>query len=109
VLQTDVELKFRMAGIRILTEDEMFLTQGSPYLYVNVNVIEFKSISGFVFSTRVELIQNVILSRNRSIKTAATTWEENLTGFYPNLGPIRESVSELVNSFMNDYLTVNPK
>ena len=34
-IQTDVELKLRLAGIRVMTKEE-FLKSSSPYLYVNV-------------------------------------------------------------------------
>lgn len=34
-IQTDVELKLRLAGIRIMTKEE-FLKSSSPYLYINV-------------------------------------------------------------------------
>jgi hypothetical protein len=38
-IETDVELRLRKAGIRVLTEEERQGTPGAPYLYINVNVI----------------------------------------------------------------------
>jgi hypothetical protein len=37
-LQLEVESKLRMAGIKVLTREEVFRTPGEPYLYINVNV-----------------------------------------------------------------------
>src|SRR5437867_2429316 len=37
-LQTDVELRLRHGGIRVLTQAERFRIPGEPSLYINVNV-----------------------------------------------------------------------
>jgi len=108
-LKTDVELKLRKAGIRVLTKDEWLLTQGYPYLYVNVTAIELKSPQEFIYSVNVGLTEDVILSRNRSIETSATTWKKSALGITPDLRAVREAVGDQVDKFMNDYLAVNPK
>lgn len=109
ILKTDVELKLRKAGIRVLTKDEIYLTPGVPHLYVNVRAIKPKTIRGFVYSARVEFAQRVILPRNRSIETEALTWTDSFIGITPDLRDVREVVGDLVDQFMNDYLAVNPK
>ncbi len=108
-IKTDVELKFRKAGIRVLTRDEVFLTPGTPRLYVNVTSIKLKSARAFIFSVRVAFEQEVILSRNRSIMTTGITWGQSYLQISPDLQDVREVVSDLVDEFMNDYLAVNPK
>ena len=109
VLKTDVELRLRKAGITVLTEEQSLRTPGGPYLYVNINAIKIERTDLFVYDAEVEFIQNVILSRNRSIETGATTWDHSFTGITPNLRTIRESVRDSIDRFMNDYLAVNPK
>jgi len=37
-IQTDVELKLRLAGIRVVTREESFKQPGSPLFYVRVNL-----------------------------------------------------------------------
>ena len=106
ILKTDVELKLRKAGIRVLTEDDMYLTPGTPYLHVSVNAFKSRS---FVYCVKVSFRQDVILSRNRSVETSAVTWIQSFLGISSDLRPIREVVSDLVDQFMNDYLAVNPK
>jgi len=108
-LKTDVELKLRKAGIRVLTEDEWLKTPGYPYLYVNVTAIELKSPREFIYSVNVAFKQDVILSRNRSIETTGVTWDVSSLGINSKLRYVREVVSDLVDKFMNDYLAVNPK
>lgn len=109
ILRTDVELKLRKVGIRVLTKDEMFLMQGTPQLIVDVTAFEPESIHGFIYSVNIFFMQRVLLSRNRSIKTNAVTWQKTFLGTTPKLRIIRETVSDLVDDFMNDYLAVNPK
>jgi len=110
VLKTGLELKLRKAGIRVLTIDEMFLTPGTPHLYVIVDVIKISRQCGFVYSVMVFFSQDVTLSRNRSTKAkGATTWKLSSLGVTQNLRHVREVVSDLVDEFMNDYLAVNPK
>lgn len=36
-IQTDVELKLRLAGIKVLTEEECLKEPGCPWLYVYIN------------------------------------------------------------------------
>ena len=110
ILKTDVELKFRKAGIRILTRDEALLTPGKPHLFVQVRAIKLKSPRGLFYLALVSFGQDAILSRNHSIQTSLVTWEDSFLGTTSEpLRSIREAVSDLVDEFMNDYLAVNPK
>ena len=110
ILRTDVELKFRKAGIRVLTRADALLTSGQPHLSVSVRVIiPLESRHGFVYSVLVAFKQDVILFRNRSIKTSGVTWRNSYMGINPNLQYVREVVGDLIDDFMNDYLAVNPK
>jgi len=113
ILRTDVELKLRKAGIRVLTKDEMFLMQGTPQLLVDVTAFKTErvldEVSGFIYSVNIDFMQRVLLSRNRSIKATAITWQRTFLGITPKLRHIRETVSDLIDDFMNDYLAANPK
>ena len=110
ILKTDVELKLRKAGIRVLTKDERFFTLGLVgRLSVSVNALKTTSPPHtFVYCAAVKLLQDVILSRNR-VKTLAITWDSGFVGVTPDLRDVRENTSNLVDMFMNDYLAVNPK
>jgi hypothetical protein len=106
-IQTDVELRLRKAGVRVLTEKEKDETPGMPYLYVNVNTM-FDSAS-CVFSITVELSEWVTLARG--FKTSGRIWQSSSVGIVGinKLSQIRVSVGELVDKFINDYLAANPK
>jgi hypothetical protein len=155
-IQTDVELRLRMAGIKVLSKEEYFETPWSPYLYVHVNVFKAEAIRAYVYSISVELEQDVYLARIfreqlvalekrglspeakeslergkqyfdivKFVKLAvltfltdmtgsefprykATTWSRGCVGVDSKLGEIRASVKDLVDAFINAYLSVNP-
>jgi hypothetical protein len=110
-IQTDVELRLRKAGIRVLSEKERDETPGSPYLYVNVQVVE-TNVPLYAFSIDVALMQRVLLERDPKIRSLAETWDTASTGMvredtlrkFP-----RDSLADKVDAFINAYLTENPK
>lgn len=111
-IQTDVELKLRLAGIKVPTEEEHLHQPGTPYLYINANVHLGHENSGLAYyAIDCELEQDVTLTRDESISTVATTWETGKAGVVgtSNLQRIRDSVKDLVEEFINAYLSVNPK
>lgn len=113
IIQTDVELKLRLAGIKVITEEESFKVPGAPYLYVNVNVMKLKTI-GYVFHINVEFRQSVNLLRKYRIEYGVPTWFRGVLGgtSYSSNGAfqkIRGAVKDMVDEFINGYLSVNPK
>jgi len=108
-IQTDVELRLRQAGIKVLTEGERLAAPGSPFLYVLVNA---KSGSPYAFSIDVEFCQGVRLDRDPSMQIiGATTWSVRAVGTAgrENLRNIRDFIKDYVDQFINAYLSVNPK
>lgn len=111
-IRTDVELKLQLAGIYVLTEEESSKKAGSPYLYVNANVMLSRESQGvFHYSISCELDQVVTLTRDPSIITFASTWNVGGVGLVGanRLPDIRATVRDLVDQFINAYLSVNPK
>jgi hypothetical protein len=112
-LQTDVELRLRQAGIRVLTVTmrERLKIPVSPFL--SVWIVSKKVSSGhYAFSISVSLMQQVHLSRNPSIEMSAMTWHAASVGYVSNPGirrNLRQYVSDTVDRFINAYLAVNPK
>jgi hypothetical protein len=116
-LQTDAELRLRKAGIRVLTREERLDTPGGPYLYIRVTGFRVHSMTGALLGyaafSHVSLHQNVWLTRDPTIMAyAAETWRGG--GFLDtfdgsNVRPIRESVTDQVDAFINAYLAVNPE
>lgn len=106
-IQTDVELRLRKAGLRVLTVLEMLETPGRPYLYVNVNPIIWSGICACAIE--VNLRETVMLARG--LKTQGSIWDERSAGFVrkENIRQIRDRISDEVDKFINDYLAANPK
>ena len=109
-LQTDAELKLRMAGIKVLSLREVLITPGQPCLYIAPNISKYPyRPSGYFFSIFVCLEQDVFLVRSPNIKNNAITWSVSEYGITPELKTIREIIKNLVDKFINAYLSVNPK
>jgi len=110
-LQTDVELRLRKVGIRVvLTQDESRKMPGAPILHVSAPMM--KSESGlYAYSICAELIQGVALARDTNIFVLGTTWstqEIGTVGKNKMVQSVRGAVGDLVDEFINAYLSVNP-
>ena len=109
-MQTDVELRLRQNGIKVLSNKEMYAAPGMPYLYVNVNLVitEDSPIAGYSIS--VQLKQNILLERDPTKNCCgATTWDSGGAGFISKgrIPTLRENIKDQIDIFSNDYLAVN--
>ena len=63
----------------------------------------------FIFCATISLIQQAYLSRNPNVRMLATTWSKVGVGI-ADFELIRKHIKEnLMDVFLNDYLSVNPK
>ena len=123
-LKTLVELKLRMADVKVLPYDEEIpATVLSPYLYLNLNVKKISESYAFAYAVMATLKfdQLVVLHRNKDIICFATTWDDRQGAVIVGTGNdslvinrrltnfAEKTVKELVDEFLNDYLAVNPK
>jgi hypothetical protein len=105
-IQTDVEQKLRQGGVRVVTPEEAHRLPGRPHLYVNVNLTD----NGRAASIDLELDQDVRLERNGQTVPSVATWVDdaliapNTTGQH-----IRDVIKNLVDHFLNAWLSFNPK
>src|SRR5207247_11290528 len=115
-LRTDVELKLRQAGIRVLTKEEVSRIPGLPVLYVNVRTLQLQapSLSGLcAFAVNVEIVQTICLGRSPSVLAVGRTW--NATGAFGTVGEdnlgehVRKDLRDVTDQFINAYLAANPK
>jgi len=112
-IQMDVELKLRLAGIKMLTEAERLETPGAPRL--NIGVVAELSTDGryYIHFVVVKLDQNVRLERDLNERAfGATTWSSAfLVGIWrrEDLRRLRDDIKDKVDQFINAYLSVNPK
>jgi hypothetical protein len=110
-LTTDIELKLRLAGIKVNTRKEAIASNGRPYLLVNITAVGDEY--GYSYFVSLEFKQTVHLERkSKLLIVAATTWGRGRVGSRSKSqlkGGIRDSVKDKVDLFLNDYLTANPK
>jgi hypothetical protein len=103
-LQTDTELKLRLAGMQVLTNEQAGV--GAAMLYVNVNILSDASSANIAVSLR----QDVRLYRDSNIILSyATTWEKAFVVTHPVRSQVRGVVKDEVDAFLNLWLTANPK
>ncbi len=117
-IQTDVELKFRTAGLNVLTQEKrntvIIKPSGGAYLYVNSQILKLHNIpsyfqvDAYVFSIDLELYQAVYLMRNKK-RAAALTWSTGVLGTNRDLDKIRSEIKGRVDVFLDAWLSVNPK
>ena len=98
-IQTDVELKLRLAGIRIASTDL------DGYLHIAASVTD----DGTSACIQVEMLQYVVLARKMSISILAPTWSEGTVTKNYTAQQIRSVIKDNVDKFLNAWLSVNPK
>jgi hypothetical protein len=108
-VRADVVSQLRLAGIKVLSKKEWFDTEGSPYLYVNANILKLQETEEYVYSVNISLKQNVYPARNAIEISGAATWTMGgIVGITPHLSEIRKSVGSQVKEFIKVYVSVNP-
>lgn len=106
-VQTDVELKLRLAGIKVLNKEEHLKTKGMPHLYVSVDTISVSQ-NFFYYVISIEIWQKVSLKRNATFNSNAMTWSWDTMG-HGKTEHIRTHLKDKIDVFINAYLSVNPK
>lgn len=109
MLEADATAKLQQAGIPLLRFAGEVEKAGRPRLIV---LVTLDKPNGFVHPlvTEVKLQQSVRLARDPSIETDAVTWSRSGVG-----GPrleipmMRRQVATLIDQFIQDYLSANPK
>jgi len=103
MIQTDVESKLRLAGIRVVTEKEALKLPGQPYFYVNINL----SGDAAAANIDVELRQNVLLQRTFEDAVSVPTWSTNILGTNPTGEDIRDETKDQVDFFLKAWVSAN--
>ena len=104
-IQTDVELKLRLAGMRVVTMEEGKKVPGRPYLYVRITLTD----NALAASVEVQLNQDALLGRNNEFAPSVTTWSTGFLLANPTAQSIRDGVKDDVDKFLNEWLSLNPK
>lgn len=103
-IQTDVELKLRLAGMHVVTVEEVIKSPGGPFVSVQVNLTP----NAQAASIEVELDQGASLKRTAEL-AYVRTWGTGVLLANPSPQIIRDKVNDRVDQFLNAWLSVNPK
>jgi len=110
MIEADATAKLQNAGIPLFRlVDERNFTAGGPKLIV---LITLDKPNGFVYPlvTEVKLFQRVRLARDSAIETDAVTWSrDGVGGPKLEIPMLRSQVATLIDQFIRDYFSVNPK
>lgn len=111
MLRTQVELELRRTGIKVV---EFKTAPTVPTtLYVWLAAMRHIGSRFHVYTINLELKQDAALRRNpQIIAFYATTWDKrslNLISSDNYANNVRSTLSKLLDEFLNDYLSVNPK
>ncbi|MCP5075811.1 MAG: hypothetical protein GY947_21285 [Rhodobacteraceae bacterium] len=105
-VQELMERKFRSAGIRVLTEDQMEHAPGQPKL--DIYFSNTNPETGCWFSIFASMSQTMLLTRNHTVKLRAGTW--GTSGGYSADDPNRnelDAIMDVVDKFIADYWAAN--
>ena len=106
-LQTDIELRLRKAGIRVVNKDQGI---GGPFLYLNITAVK-QEVGLYAVGIQLTFNQEVVLVRDKTVRLVATTWRlggVNIVGSQ-KVSQTRNIVGDVVDAFINDYLGANTK
>jgi hypothetical protein len=96
----------------VLTTQEMFDHKDNASLYINIGIVGLGgSFAGlYAYDIEVALVQPVLLRRDSTIQALGYTWSVDSLGTIgrSNVRQLRNSVADLVNHFINAYLSMNP-
>jgi hypothetical protein len=98
-----------MAGIKVLTLEQSLAMPGTPMLVVGLSTFKRQQTYSYYLDTC--LYQRVSLNRDPQVSVLAITWGVGSVGTVgsDNLGYVRNSIKDRVDTFINAWLSVNPK
>ena len=106
-LQSDVEMKLRLAGIKVLSEEQAMESPASPYLYLFVDA--FKHSEGYIYRIQLSLREPVMVLRTHTKLFATTLRIRDELGITFFLSEIRGEAQDLVDEFLKAWEMVNRK
>lgn len=105
-IQTDVETKLRQAGFKIKNSGEA----NNPYVVLHIGVSSIDNgVGGFAVSVTSSLNQLIILDRNKSVASVASTWESRsiVSVIKEKVQAIRSFVNGQIDLFVNAHRRAN--
>ena len=105
-IRSDVELRLGSAGIKVLAREEVSQVPGKPLLSVDLAVGSKQGL--YPYALDIGVHQMARLQRDPTVTVHATTWSGGTAGI-AGLSGIREAVRDLLDEFINAWLSANAK
>jgi hypothetical protein len=104
-IRTDVELRLGRAGIKVFTKEQASQTPGKPLLAVDLAIGSKQGL--YPYALDIGARQMVKLERDPMVTVYAATWSVG-TARIAGLSSIEDTVKDLLDEFINAWLSVNP-
>lgn len=110
LIKTEVELRLRTAGIKVIDKGEWTADDG--ILSITISALPIEKLPLYACSFTVDLKQTVTPPRFRNSKMMGATWQ---TGGIAAFGrpqfkeAVKRNTVEFVESFIKDYTAANPR
>jgi hypothetical protein len=111
-LKSNIEVQLKKARITVLSENEFERLRRSeryPLAVLDVALVIFEVNSLIIFAANLRVLQLAQLPRRGVIKLFAPTWEKREIGTINNLEEIEDILSGLVDQFIDDFYSTNPR
>ena len=113
-IKTKIELKLRMAGIKV-SENDGYNLSNIPLLVLEIFFIKnnyIKNIDVYSFSLHLELFEYLNLPRAKISNYLCSTWQRSFYGVCDRKDYYNQAsngIESLLNAYMNEYLRDNQK
>ena len=104
-LQSVIENKLQMAGIKALNTSECIKAPGSPWLYFTLNLDGGEPTH---FKINIFVCQKAYLARNRA-NAYVVTWTTSYTGWVTHIGEIDSHINDAFDKFIEAWQSANQK
>lgn len=108
LIRTDIEVKLRLAGLKVLTEIERADAPGHPQLSIYLLALK-QTNDKYVFYSRISLTEDAVLERTSERRHILPTWSADWLAYNADIQVIRQTIKDGVDHFLNAWLSVNPK
>jgi len=106
VLLSDAEMNLKMAGIKVMSEEECLETSNVASLSLRVTTLKLRF--GYIYRVELFLVEPVVLLRNK-MQRDAKVLEIPVGWGIGRLSDIREKASDTVNEFIRAWEAANTK
>ena len=104
-IQSDAEMKLKMAGMKILETDDSLQSEEIPCLTIQVNALKYSD--GYIYDARVFLREPVVLLRKQKRISGTTLRIRGQFGCTSYLSDIREEAKDALDNFIKVWQEAN--